>query len=96
MQAGISPVGPRRELFDRALTRLLTGLRVWPLDMEIAPLFGRIYQELRTSGRVLSQVDIMLAALAIQRGMTLLTSDGDFEAVQGLNRENWLDSNART
>jgi predicted nucleic acid-binding protein len=44
------------------------------------------------SGRVLSQVDMMLAALARQMGLILLSSDRDFEDLPGLSVENWLDS----
>ena len=48
------------------------------------------FDELRRRGRALSQVDILLAALARQINATLLTSDGDFDALPDLNVENWL------
>ena len=44
---------------------------------------------LRRLGRVLSQVDMMLAALARQQKLTILTTDRDFEALTDLNVENW-------
>lgn len=90
LEAGIRPVGARRELYEKALHRLLGQMKIWPFEPDLAPIYGRIYQELRTAGRVLSQVDIMLAALASQMKLTLLTSDRDFEAVTGLHFENWL------
>ena len=41
-------------------------------------------------GRVLSQVDMMLAALARQQRLALLTTDRDFEAPSDLAVENWV------
>jgi tRNA(fMet)-specific endonuclease VapC len=38
----------------------------------------------------LSQVDIMVAALALSMDLTLLTTDLDFEALPDLRVENWL------
>ena len=90
LEAGFRPVGARRELYEKALRRLLGHTKIWPLEPDLAPVYGRIYQELRAAGRALSQVDIMLAALASQMKLTLLTSDRDFEAVTCLHFENWL------
>jgi tRNA(fMet)-specific endonuclease VapC len=75
----------------RRLAQLLRHVRLWPLDEETARLYGEVYQELRRQGRALSQVDIMLAALARQHKLTLLTTDRDFEALPDLPAENWAD-----
>src|SRR5438046_2175726 len=48
----------------QALTRLLAQVRIWPLDRATAVEYGRVYLELRRAGVVLSQVDMMLSALA--------------------------------
>lgn len=74
----------------KALSRLLAQLRIWPLDGETARLYGEIYLQLRSRGRVLSQVDMMQAALARQMRPTLLTADRDFNALPELPTENWL------
>jgi tRNA(fMet)-specific endonuclease VapC len=50
----------------RRLAQLLRHVRLWPLDTETTRLYGAVYIELRRQGRVLSQVDMMLAALARQ------------------------------
>jgi predicted nucleic acid-binding protein len=39
---------------------------------------------------VLSQFDLLIAALARQYKLTLLTADRDFEPVERLKIENWL------
>jgi len=89
LQAGL-PMGERGEKYRRALQRLLGRVRLWPLDGEVALIYGEIYQDLRGRGRVLSQVDMMLAALAKHKSLTLATTDLDFEALPELRTENWL------
>lgn len=78
--------------YHKALSRLLTRLRLWHLDAETAWYYGEVFHHLQSSGRILSQVDMMLAALSNQMGLTLLTSDRDFEALPGLSVENWLEA----
>jgi predicted nucleic acid-binding protein len=39
---------------------------------------------------VLSQVDMMLAALSRQHKVILLSSDRDFEALPDISVENWI------
>jgi predicted nucleic acid-binding protein len=46
--------------------------------------------ELRAKGRVLSQVDMTLAALARRMQLVLLTTDRDFEALPDVQVENWV------
>jgi tRNA(fMet)-specific endonuclease VapC len=76
--------------YRRQLNYLLKIVRVWPIDREIAVYYGEILTELKRKGRVLSQVDIMLAALAKQMNLTLLITDRDFEALPEVQTENWL------
>jgi tRNA(fMet)-specific endonuclease VapC len=80
----------RRASHMRTLDRLLTRVRIWPIDRSVARIYGEVYQELRARGRVLSQVDIMVAALARLMDLTVLTTDLDFEALPDLRVENWL------
>jgi tRNA(fMet)-specific endonuclease VapC len=81
----------RRDHNRRVLAMLERQVRVWPLELAVAPMYAEIYHELRAKGRVLSQVDILLAALARSMNATLLTSDHDFDALADLRVENWLD-----
>lgn len=79
--------------FQRNLARLqaaLSVLRLWPADEQTAIEFGELFQELRTAGQMLSQFDLLIAALARQHQLTLLTADTDFRVVAGLKMENWL------
>jgi tRNA(fMet)-specific endonuclease VapC len=74
----------------RRLAQLLRHVRLWPLDADSARHYGAVYIELRRLGRVLSQVDMILAALARQHNLTVLTTDRDFEALPDLRVENWV------
>ena|SRR5579862_4080505 len=75
---------------QRRLNGLLRVVRVWPVDLAIANQYAAVYRELRQAGRALSQVDIMLAAIARQVVATLLTADEDFQALPDIQTENWL------
>lgn len=78
------------DAYRRSLRSLVRQLRVWPLDGETARIYGTLWLDLRGRGRVLSQVDVMIAALAIQHALVVLSTDKDFDALPQLRRENWL------
>jgi tRNA(fMet)-specific endonuclease VapC len=80
----------RREHNRRILITLLRQIRIWPLEPPLALVYAEIYHDLRARGRVLSQVDMMLAALSRSMDAILLTDDRDFEALPDLQIENWL------
>lgn len=77
------------EEYRRRLHQLLRHLRLWPLDDETTKAYGTIYHQLRTNGRALSQVDMMLAAMARQHQLKVLTTDLDFQALTDIRTENW-------
>jgi tRNA(fMet)-specific endonuclease VapC len=74
----------------RRLAQLLRQVRIWPLESATCRLYGNVFIELRRAGRVLSQVDMMLAALARQHKLTVLTTDRDFKALGDLRTDNWV------
>lgn len=88
IEAGIQQVS-QPEAYRENLQRLLRQIRVWPIDPTTARMYGEIHHDLKRRGRALSQVDMMLAALAKQMGVTLATSDQDFAALD-IPRENWI------
>jgi predicted nucleic acid-binding protein len=53
-------------------------VRMWPIDLATADRYAAVYHEMRKAGRALSQVYILLAALARQLNAILLTTDQDF------------------
>jgi tRNA(fMet)-specific endonuclease VapC len=74
----------------KRLNSLLVVVRIWPIDLAIADQYSAAYRELKNAGRALSQVDIMLAAMARHADATLLTTDQDFQALPDIQTENWL------
>src|SRR5262245_47640749 len=76
------------------LDKLLELVRIWPIDLAVADAYAKVYQELQKKGRALSQVDIMLAAIARRPNAILLTTDGDFQSLSDLRTENWLASSS--
>jgi tRNA(fMet)-specific endonuclease VapC len=79
-----------RELNRERLIRALSRIPKWPFEDEAAQHFGRIRHELRRDGRVMSVVDMQLAAIAFALGnCTVVTKDGNLSAVPGLQLENW-------
>ena len=88
-RAGIRLSKRRRQNLAR-LQAALGVIRLWPADDGTAVVFAEIYQELRAAGEMLSQFDLLIASLARQQNLTLLTADRDFQAVHKLKIENWL------
>jgi tRNA(fMet)-specific endonuclease VapC len=85
MQQAARPADMRRRL-----TTLLGVVRLWLIDESVAKMYGALFLDLQRKGRTLSQVDLMLGALARHDDLTLLTTDRDFEALPAIRTENWL------
>ena len=62
---------------------------VFPCDLETAEWYGIIKDELRRKGRLIPDNDIWIAAVAMQRGLTLATRDSHFDEVETLQTEYW-------
>ncbi|MCP3994999.1 MAG: type II toxin-antitoxin system VapC family toxin [bacterium] len=77
------------DLYRKILKQFLSKIPVWPIDLVTARIYADIYHELRRKSRVLSQVDMMVAALARQMKLTILTTDRDFEALNNVRRADW-------
>src|SRR5438132_10352227 len=80
IEAGMRQVRHKMK-YRRDLSHLLRQLRLWAIDLKTARIYGDLYMMLRRQGRVLSQVDIMVAALAPQMKLTVLITDRDFDAL---------------
>lgn len=64
--------------YQRNLARLRRALAVfwmWPLDAETAVEFAELFAICREHGRVMSQFDMAIAAIARQHQLVLLTAD---------------------
>jgi tRNA(fMet)-specific endonuclease VapC len=76
---------------SQATTRLnaflatLPHMEVLPFEQPAAELAGRIAGELERTGRPIGTADTMIAAIAIEQGLELVTGNtSDFQRVQAL------------
>ena len=67
----------------------IESMRIAICDGETAQYFGRMKGDLRRRGKMIPDNDIWIAAIAMQRQLTLLTRDRHFDSVQGLAFEAW-------
>jgi tRNA(fMet)-specific endonuclease VapC len=78
---------------DRNLQRLqhaLSRLAIWPYSTRAAEEYGRIFAELRRTGRRIQQVDMQIGAIArTLPNCVIVSKDSDFLAVPGVTVENW-------
>ena len=72
--------------------QLVEALEVLPITMGSAVRFGVLKQQLVSRGRVKADIDLHIAATAIETGATLVTNDGALLAgdIEGLVAENWI------
>lgn len=81
---------PNREQNFRRLRDALDEWKVWLPDIETAFVYGRIAFTMKTLGRPIGQNDMMIAAVALALGNTVIvTLDSDLSAIPGLSLENW-------
>ncbi|MCT7961192.1 MULTISPECIES: type II toxin-antitoxin system VapC family toxin [Oscillatoriales] len=59
-------------------------------DLAILQKAAEIHANLRVRGLPIQTEDILIAATAIIKGLTLVSNDSDLLRVEGLNLENWL------
>src|SRR5207248_2777907 len=63
---------------DDRIQALMTGLateEVLPLDRDAAAIAGRIYGEFERSGQTIGRLDPLIAGIAIQHGLLLITGN---------------------
>ncbi len=72
--------------------RLLRVLPVLAFDLAAARQYGQLRAELEREGMRLDDGDLRIAAIALSRGLTIVTGNVcRFERVPGLLVENWLE-----
>ncbi len=78
------PLGKRRLTFEKALNQIELAFRDFMLTLELqdAKTYGRLRALSVRQGRMIGEVDIMIAAIAITHNLTLATRNTrDFEGL---------------
>jgi predicted nucleic acid-binding protein len=71
--------------FQRSILPLFTWIDLENVDWEVA---ARFWADARRNGKQLGDPDLLLAALTLRVGGTLVSSDADFDAL-AIPREDW-------
>lgn len=71
------------------INRFVQQNAFFPCDLETAQWFGIIKDRLRRKGTLIPDNDIWIAAIAMQRGLILVTRDSHFDEVESLQTERW-------
>ena len=74
----------------RQTRRILSRLLVLPLSVSTAERAGNIFATLEKKGRALDFRDAMIAGIALENGLTVVTRNKrDYSRVPGLSIEEW-------
>ncbi|MFM2049934.1 MAG: hypothetical protein RL682_425 [Pseudomonadota bacterium] len=73
-----------------ALDRILTGVEVLSLDIDVVPRYAQLRAVLEENGNPIGPNDTLIAAHALSLGATLVSADVEFARIPGLQVENWL------
>jgi tRNA(fMet)-specific endonuclease VapC len=83
----------QREDRIQRLLRMLPSLEVLTIDASVAEIAGRIYADLERVGQPIGRIDPLIAACALQHGLTLVTGNTAHHArVQTLGYSIQLDN----
>ena len=75
-----------------ALIRFMVVARCLPFTHRATGEYGRIHADLQRRGKMIGALDMLIAAHAKSEGLTLVTNNiKEFERVEGLTLENWVD-----
>ena len=83
----------RQEERIQQFLREIATLEVWPLELLSAELAGRIYADLERTGQSIGIADSMIAAIALQQNLTLVTGNlSHYQRIQALGYSLKLDN----
>ena len=80
--------GAQRTLaYQRALRALFRELRQYPLNFRIMERYAELRRRLRPphGPGLIGDIDTVIAAIALEHDLVLVTADSDFRRVPGLN-----------
>lgn len=67
----------------------LIRVDVLPWDSAVAAYYGTLRADMQKKGKILGNLDLLIAAHALALGVVLVTNDPAFAQVEGLKIEDW-------
>lgn len=81
----------RPDVTRREIDAFLEPLGVLPFDRAAAEAYARLRFDLQRVGRPIGERDLLIAAIAVARGLTVVTHNtSEFGRVASLEAEDWL------
>ena len=76
----------------KKIDNFLKKVKMLPLDRDSADRFGKLKTDLRDKGQIISDFDILIAAITLRYNGILVTNNTEhFKRIGGLKYENWLE-----
>jgi tRNA(fMet)-specific endonuclease VapC len=80
----------RRRTNHARIDALLEEIETLDFDLRAAAVYGRVRSQLEAGGTPIGPNDMLIAAHALSRGLTVVTDNSaEFGRVKGLRVENW-------
>lgn len=79
----------RSEQNEKVIKKLLENSVLMNIDEAVAVRYARIRSELRKKGQPIPENDIWIAAICLENEIPLISSDGHFENINGLEVTKW-------
>lgn len=67
----------------------LIRVDVLPWDSAVAACYGKLRADMQNKGKILGNLDLLIAAHALTLGLVLITNDRAFTQVEDLKTEDW-------
>jgi tRNA(fMet)-specific endonuclease VapC len=82
----------RREENRENIRRKLERIRIVPFYAQLGDRWGTVKAQLQARGRMKADIDLLIAATAVEEGAILVTDDAALLArdIPGLTVENWV------
>lgn len=74
-----------------SLQKMFAPIAILPFTAEDAPFHGSIRKNLKDRGKMIGALDLLIAAHALSRGLTIVTNNTEhFGRISRLRIENWV------
>ncbi|OTA17953.1 twitching motility protein PilT [Xenorhabdus vietnamensis] len=74
---------------ENIVNMFIDSITVYDWDKDAAKTYGELRASMEQTGRVMGTMDQMIAAHALSKKLTIVTSDSAFGMVNSLNIEDW-------